>query len=55
MTLIFKNMNCVNIFMSMTHEDDFIILIIFYDSMRIFKNHFKTFVTKLTKAQKIMF
>ena len=39
----------------MAHEDDFVILRIFDDAMRRLKNHFKTFVTKLTNAQKVMF
>ena len=39
----------------MTHEDGFIILKILDDAIRRLKNHFKTFVTKLTNAQKIMF
>ena len=39
----------------MAHEDGFIILNIFDDAMRCFKNHFKTFVTKLNNAQKVMF
>ena len=40
----------INIFVSMAHEDDFIILRILDDTMRRFKNHLKTFVTKLTNA-----
>ena len=39
----------------MAHEDDFIVLRVLDDAMRGFKNHFKTFVTKLTNAQKVMF
>ena len=39
----------------MAHEDGFIILNIFDNAMRYFKIHFKTFVTKLTYAQQIMF
>ena len=47
--------NFVDIITSMAHEDGFIILNIFDDAMRYFKIHFKTFVTKLTYAQQIMF
>ena len=45
----------MNIFLSMDHEDDFVILRILDDAMRRLKNYFKNFVTKLTNAQKIMF
>ena len=39
----------------MAYEDDFIILRTLDDAMRRLKNQFKTFFTKLTNAQKIMF
>ena len=55
MAIIFWNIYSINIIKSIAYEDGFIILNIFDDAMRCFKNHFKTFVTKLTYAQKIMF
>ena len=45
MVIIFFNINCINIFTSMAHEDGFVILNVFDDAMKYFKNHFKTFVT----------
>ena len=50
MTIILWNIYSVNIITSIAHEDGFIILNILDDAMRCFKNHFETFVTKLTNA-----
>ena len=50
MAILIWNIYSVNIITSMVHEDGFVILNILYNAMRCFKNHFKTFVTKLTNA-----
>ena len=50
MTITSWNIDNVNIIAFMDSEDDFIILNILYDVVRYFKNHFKTFVIKLTNV-----
>lgn len=51
MTIVFFNINCTNIFIFMFYENCFIIMINILDkAMRRFKNHFKSFITRLSNT-----